>query len=118
MWSSYLSDHKEPRVLHHHQSSSCASKCAGKNTLSGFNYLIRYRAGWLGTKPDVVDSSRRCLSSRRENAYALANPHNFQSMFKAGQLLHAIVLDSASLLISICHGLQNDPIVQSHITRL
>jgi len=52
--------------------------------LSGFNYLICYCAGWLGTKP-----------------YALANPHNFQSMFKAGQLLQAIILDSASLLISI-----------------
>src|SRR5882672_10316529 len=39
-------------------------------------------------------------------------------MFKAGQLLHAIVLDSASLLVSICHGLQNDLIAQSHITRL
>src|SRR5882672_1379480 len=39
-------------------------------------------------------------------------------MFKAGQLLHAIVLDSASLLISIHYGLQNDPIYQSHITHL
>ena len=46
---------------------------------------------------------------RGENAYKLANPHNFQSMFKAGQLLHAIVLDSASLLVSIRHGLQTDP---------
>ena len=48
----------------------------------------------------------------------LANPHNFQSMFKAGQLLRAIVLDSASLLISIRHGLHTDPIAQSHLTRL
>src|SRR5882672_11334693 len=39
-------------------------------------------------------------------------------MFKAGQLLCAIVLDSASLLVSIRHGLQNDLIAQSHITRL
>src|SRR5882672_6373145 len=39
-------------------------------------------------------------------------------MFKAGQLLRAIVLDSASLLISINHDLQNEPIAQSHITRL
>src|SRR5467141_491886 len=39
-------------------------------------------------------------------------------MFKAGQLLRAIVLDSASLLVSIRHGLQTDPIAQSHITRL
>src|SRR5882724_6356082 len=39
-------------------------------------------------------------------------------MFKAGQLLRAIVLDSASLLVSIRHGLQTDPITQSHLTRL
>jgi len=39
-------------------------------------------------------------------------------MFKAGQLLRAIVLDSASLLVSIRYGLQTDPIAQSHITSL
>src|SRR5467141_1975104 len=39
-------------------------------------------------------------------------------MFKAGQLLRAIVLDSASLLVSIHYGLQTDPITQSHITCL
>src|SRR5882724_6207228 len=39
-------------------------------------------------------------------------------MFKAGQFMHAIVLDSASLLVSIRHGLQTDPIAQSHITCL
>ena len=68
--------------------------------LSGFNYLIRYRAGRLGTKPDAL-TRREDVYPRGENAYVLANPHNFQSMFKAGQLLRAIVLDSASLLISI-----------------
>jgi len=39
-------------------------------------------------------------------------------MFKAGQLLCTIVLDSASLLVSIHYGLQDDPIAQSHITCL
>src|SRR5882672_10683606 len=39
-------------------------------------------------------------------------------MFKAGQLLCTIILDSTSLLVSICHGLQTDPIAQSHITCL
>src|SRR5882724_8919017 len=85
--------------------------------LSGFNYLIHYRAGRLGTKPDAL-TRREDVYPRGENAYTLANPHNFQSMFKAGQLLRAIVLDSASLLISIRHGLQTDPIAQSHLTRL
>jgi len=85
--------------------------------LSGFNYLIRYRAGRLGTKPDAL-TRREDVYPHGENAYALANPHNFQSMFKAGQLLCAIILDSASLLVSIRHGLQTDPIARSHLTRL
>src|SRR5882724_4308203 len=54
--------------------------------LSGFNYLIRYRAGRLGTKPDAL-THRKDVYPRGENAYTLANPHNFQSIFKAGQLL-------------------------------
>jgi len=36
-------------------------------------------------------------------------------MFKAGQLLQAIILYLSSLLISIWHGLQTDPITQSHL---
>ena len=68
--------------------------------LSGFNYVICYRAGQLGTKPDVL-TRHEDVYPHGENAYVLANPHNFQSMFKARQLLHVIVLDSASLLVSI-----------------
>src|SRR5882724_8964973 len=82
--------------------------------LSGFNYLICYQAGPLGTKPDAL-TCREDVYPHGENAYALANPHNFQSMFKASQLLHAIVLNSASLLVSIRNGLQTDSITQSHI---
>src|SRR6266481_2133001 len=61
--------------------------------LSGFNYLIRY-------------------------LYALANPHNFQLMFKPGQLLWAIILDLAALLISIKQGLATDPVTQNHFGQL
>src|SRR5882672_9630760 len=75
--------------------------------LSGFNYLIRYRAGRLGTKPDAL-TRREDVYPQGENAYALANPHNFQSMFKAGQLLRAIVLNSVSLLVSICRSVGHD----------
>src|SRR5882672_2842603 len=39
-------------------------------------------------------------------------------MFKASQLLRAIILNSASLLVSIRHGLQTYLIAQSHITCL
>ena|SRR5882724_3265800 len=68
--------------------------------LSGFNYLICYQAGQLGTKPDALTYCKDVYPCG-ENAHALANLHNSQSMFKAGQLLQAIILNSASLLISI-----------------
>ena len=89
--------------------------------LSGFNYLICYCASHLGTKTDALthckDVYPQCenVYPQCENVYALANPHNFHLMFKPGQLLRAIVLDSASLLILIKHGLITDPFVQAHM---
>ena len=62
--------------------------------------------------PDVM------MYPRGDNVYALANPHNFQSMFKPGQPLRAIVLDSAVLLVSIKQGLATDPISQAHLRHL
>jgi len=111
-----LSDHKN---LKYFATTKQLTHCQVRwlEYLSGFNYLIRYHAGWLGTKPDVL-THHKDVYPCGENAYALANPHNFQSMFKAGQLLHVIVLDSASLLISIQHGLQTALITQSHLTCL
>ena len=48
----------------------------------------------------------------------MANPHNFQSIFNPGQLLQAVVLDSAALLVSIKQGLATDPVAQAHLHRL
>ena len=53
-----------------------------------------------------------------DNVYALANPHNFQLMFKPSQLLQAVVLDTAVLLMSIKQGLATDPIAQAHLRQL
>jgi len=39
-------------------------------------------------------------------------------MFKPGQLLRAVVLDSAALVVSIKHSLATDPIAQEHLKRL
>ena len=39
-------------------------------------------------------------------------------MFKAGQLIQTILLDSASLLTSIKQGQVTDPISAAHINRL
>ena len=82
--------------------------------LSGFNYLIWYRAGCLGTKPDAL-TQRDDVYPHGDNVYALANPHNFQSMFKLSQLLRAVVLDSTALLVSIKQGFAMDPIAQAHL---
>src|SRR5882724_13698541 len=94
-----LSGHKNLEYFTTTKQLMCLQVC-WLEYLSGFNYLICYCAGWLGTKPDVL-TCHEDVYPRGENAYALANPHNFQSMFKAGKLLRAIVLNSASLLISI-----------------
>jgi len=93
-----LSDHKNLSTLQPPSSSHIAN--SGGQSTSGFNYLLRYHAGHLGTKPDVL-THHKDVYPGGEHAYALANPHNFQSMFKVGQLLCAIILDSASLLVSI-----------------
>jgi len=100
-WSSYcpitrtLSTSRPP-------SSSCVA-----SALVGIPIRLQlpfgYRAGQLGTKPDVL-THREDVYPQGENAFVLGNLHNFQSMFKAGQLLRVIILNLASLLISICCG--------------
>ena len=85
--------------------------------LSRFNYLIGYHTGHLGTKPDAL-IQRDDVYPCGVNAYALDNPHNFQSRFKPSQLLWAVVLDSAALLMSIKQGLVTDPTAQAHLCHL
>ena len=86
--------------------------------LSGFNYIICYHARWLSTKPDALTHQGDMYLKGGDGTYALANPHNFQSMFKAGQLICAIILDSISLLTSIQQGQLTDPPSSSHISHL
>jgi len=80
-----LSDHKN---LEYFTTTKQLMHCQVRwsEYLSSFNYLIHYHTGQLGTKPDVL-TCHKDVYPCGENAYALANPHNFQSMFKAGQLL-------------------------------
>jgi len=79
-----LSDHKNQyfattKQLMHHQ--VCWSEY-----LSGFNYLICYHAGQMGTKPDALTCCED-VYPQGKNSYTLANLHTFQTMFKAGQPL-------------------------------
>src|SRR5467141_3766229 len=55
-----LSDHKNLKYLATTKQLTCC-QVHWSEYLSGFNYLIRYRAGWLGTKPDAL--------TRREDVY-------------------------------------------------
>ena len=48
------------------------------------------------------------------NAYALDNPHNFQSRVKPSKLFWAVALDSAALLVSIKQSLVTDLTDQAH----
>ena len=111
-----LSNHKNLEYFSTTKQLTC-QQVHWSEYLSGFNYLIRYCAGCLGTKPDAL-TRREDVYPQGENVYALANPHNFHLMFKPGQLLRAIILDLASLLISIKHGLVTDPLVQAHMAQL
>ena len=80
-----LSDHKNLRYFVMTKQLTCC-QVHWSEYLSGFNYLIHYCAGWLSTKPDAL-ICHKDVYPQGENTYALANPHNFQSMFRAGQLL-------------------------------
>jgi len=80
-----LSDHKNLEYFVTTKQLICCQVCCSEY-LSGFNELIHYHAGWLGTKPDALTHCED-VYPWGENAYALANLHNFQPMFKAGQLL-------------------------------
>ena len=89
-----LSDHKNLKYFTTTKQLTHSQVCWSEY-LSGFNYLIHYQAGQLGTKPDAL-TCHEDVYPHGENAYALANPHNFQSMFKAGQLLHLVPLEHYS----------------------
>ena len=80
-----LSDHKNLEYFATTKQLTCR-QVHWLEYLSGFNYLIYYHAGQLGTKPNVLTHCKD-VYPWVENAYVLANLHNFQSMFMAGQLL-------------------------------
>jgi hypothetical protein len=83
--------------------------------LCGFKFNIKYRPGKLGAKPDALTRRGDVYPKGGDEAYALANPQNFQSVFRTEQLLAAIILDSASVIIAIRHALKDDTFAQERI---
>src|SRR5947209_14893542 len=86
--------------------------------LSGFNYVIRFRPGRLGSKPDALTRRPDVYPRGGNGAYAKANPHNLQTIFSAAQLMASITLDQGSTDFRIIQSLPHDEYAQTHISRL
>ena len=88
--------------------------------LSGFDFVIKYRPGKLGGKPDALTRRPDVYPSQEDKDSA--NPQNFQTLLKAGQLVATIrasmLIDSISIVELIREGLSSDPISSQHVQRL
>ena len=69
--------------------------------LSGFNYIVKYRPGKLGTKPDALTRRANVYPKKGDGAYALNNPQNLQTIFHNGQLLSVQCSSPISPLVSV-----------------
>ena len=81
--------------------------------LSGFNYVIRFRPGRLGSKPDALTRRPDVYPKGGNGAYAKANPHNLQTIFSAAQLMASITLDQGSIDFRIKQSLPHDEYAQT-----
>lgn len=106
--------------------------------LSGFHFIVRYRPGKQGGKPDALTRRSDVYPQKGEGAYALANPQNLQAIFSEGQLissaratyaidrsiieydvvLRATILDSDSLRLEILRCLKLDELSKSHLSAI
>jgi transposase InsO family protein len=90
--------------------------------LSGFNLLIRFRPGRLGTKPDALTRRYDVYPKEGDSGYARANPHNFKPIFGSESLSASVratyaehsflraaqLMDYESLRSDILSGLTSD----------
>jgi hypothetical protein len=98
--------------------------------LSGFNFVIKYRPGRLGGKPDILTRRSDFYPKKGDGAFARNNPQNLQTLFRDGQLaaslratvsenpdyvsvqcqLRAAILDMDDLRADLISGISEDPI--------
>jgi hypothetical protein len=83
--------------------------------LSSFDFVIKYRPGRLGTKPDTLTRRSDVYPKGEDRAYAQANPQNFQPLFNPRQVLAAITMDLAATHHRIRSALAHDPYTQEHL---
>jgi RNase H-like domain found in reverse transcriptase len=71
--------------------------------LSGFNIVIRFCPGCLGTKPDALTHQPDLYPKGEEKPYDTVNPQNCRSVFSSTQL-SAFLRATAMLLVAL-HGI-------------
>ena len=86
--------------------------------LSSFNFIIKYRPGRLGTKPDALTRRPDVYPKGEDGAIAQSEPQNFHSFFNPLQIRAAHVIDNASLIFRLRQATQNDEFAQPIIHRL
>ena len=97
--------------------------------LSQFNFVIRFRPGKLGTKPDALTRRWDVYPKEGDSDYATLNPHNFRPIFTEQQLISshqatslfepvlraASIMDIQQLHQDILSALREDPEVRTHL---
>ena len=58
--------------------------------LSAFNFVLRFRPGKLGTKPDALTRRWDVYPKEGDSGYALANPHNLRPLFSKEQMVTSL----------------------------
>lgn len=86
--------------------------------LSMYDYVICYRSGKLGGKPDALTRRSDVYPKTGDGDYASANPQNVHALFRPGQLLSSVLIDSAVLSGQVKGGLESDSWAEERIREL
>src|SRR5882724_5751094 len=96
---------------------------------SGFNLIIRFRPGKLGTKPDALTRRWDVYLKEGNSDYASVNPQNYRPVFTSEQLASSLrattlsipvlcgslIMDAERLHSDIQSQLREDPISTEHL---
>ena len=97
--------------------------------LSGFNLIIRFHPGKLGTKPDALTRRWDVYLKEGNSDYASVNPQNYRPVFTSEQLASSLrattlsipalcgslIMDAERLHSDIWSQLREDPTAEEHI---
>src|SRR5882724_4900274 len=99
--------------------------------LSGFNLIIHFHPGKLGTKPDALTRRWDIYLKEGNSDYASVNPQNFRLVFTSEQLASSLrattlsipvlrgslIMDAEKLHSDIRSQLREDPISAEHLNK-